>query len=181
MKERWRAVVDYEGLYEVSDQGRVKSLPRATTRGGILKPIPYGTLGHLRVNLSKDGKARLHFVHTLVLTAFVGPRPEGKEGCHYPDRDPTNNRLGNLMWGTRLENMMHKTIHGTHPDRRGENHPLAKLSDSKIAFIFECSRAGNSQKYIALTLGVDPSEISRVLSGKRWNHLLPSSNNNSVE
>jgi hypothetical protein len=108
--EAWRSIDGYEGIYEVSDLGRVRSLPRATPyrgstrrRGGqILKAYP-GNYGHLSLHLHRDGNAFGHGVHRLVLEAFVGPCPEGMQGCHRDD-DPANNRLDNLEWGTPKQN-----------------------------------------------------------------------------
>lgn len=70
---------------------------------------PLSQYGYPHVNL--QGKTR--FVHHLVLEAFVGPMPEGHEGCHR-DGDRTNNHLGNLYWGTRAENVRDAIEHGTH-------------------------------------------------------------------
>lgn len=112
MIEEWRAVPGHPA-YEVSNVGRVRSIDRPMLvrhptrgfvlrhkRGQILRP---GTLksGHQFVVLS-GGAGRL--VHALVLLAFVGPRPEGMECCHWDD-NPKNNSVDNLRWGTRAENV----------------------------------------------------------------------------
>jgi len=116
--EQWRPVVGFEGKYEVSDQGRVRSLDRGITyqkidqysgrlitvtkymKGQMLRP---GTMrsGHQFIVL---GRGNGFCVHVLVLTAFVGPCPDGLECCHN-DGDPANNRVGNLRWDTRLANV----------------------------------------------------------------------------
>jgi hypothetical protein len=111
MPERWLPVPGYEGRYEVSDWGRVKSLPRNTTSGGIMKLSP-DARGAQVVNLTKSGKQRVHLVHHLVLQAFAGPRPEGTEACHN-DGNPANNRLHNLRWDTHLANIGDMIRHGT--------------------------------------------------------------------
>jgi hypothetical protein len=111
--EQWRPVVGYEGLYEVSDQGHVRSLERIITRndprrglvrqrfpGRILTPQKYRG-GYLKVALS--AAASNEKVHRLVLEAFVGPCPPGMECCHYNDI-PDDNRLSNLRWDTRSAN-----------------------------------------------------------------------------
>lgn len=108
--ERWLPVVDYEGLYEISDWGRVNSLPRNTTRGGILKQAT-DKRGAKRVNLTKYGVQEVRLVHHLVLEAFVGPCPDGFEGCHW-DGVPSNNYLSNLRWDTRESNMADMVRHG---------------------------------------------------------------------
>lgn len=108
MSEAWRPTVGYEGYYEVSDRGGVRRVG-----GGLLKPYNDGGL-RLRVTLSKRGSRRLFNVHDLVLAAFVGPCPEGLEGCHW-DGDATNNSLTNLRWDTRSANQYDKVRHGRHP------------------------------------------------------------------
>lgn len=105
--EWWVPVVGYEGFYEVSDYGRVKSLPRMTQkglRGGrILKGIPTPQ-GHLAVTLSVHGNMRRWMIHHLVAEAFIGPRPPGLETRHLNDV-PWDNRPANLCYGTRKENI----------------------------------------------------------------------------
>lgn len=120
-EETWKPVVGYEGYYEVSDFGRVRSLDRSSKRGlrkGQIKtPYPLDT-GHLRVRLSFNSKSRAFLVHRLVLEAFVGPCPAGMEGCHDPDPDPANNRLANLRWDTRSSNQLDSVKHGRHRSAR---------------------------------------------------------------
>lgn len=120
-REQWRPVVGYEGDYEVSNKGRVRSLDRTVVhnsgrtqrrKGRLLATIL--VLGYPRVNLTTPARgARAARIHVLVLEAFVGLRPDGMHGCHN-DGDPTNNALSNLRWGTRSENMLDKRKHGTH-------------------------------------------------------------------
>lgn len=105
----------YEGLYEVSDLGRVRSHDRMVHLGGvgnggsflkpgrILKPIP-ARWGRLQVRLCANGEQRPYQVHRLVMAAFVGPCPDGLRVLHWDD-DPDNNQLSNLRYGTQSENM----------------------------------------------------------------------------
>jgi hypothetical protein len=111
MEETWKAVPGYEGAYEVSDLGRVRSLDRATAhtfigphtrRGKILTLNPISR-GHLVVRLFAKGQRRQVLVHRLVLEAFVGPCPPGYLGLHRDD-NPTNNVPSNLYWGTYADN-----------------------------------------------------------------------------
>ena len=137
MTERWLPVPGYEGRYSVSDQGRVRSEARSSIRKNgmplnlkerILKPVPLPASGHLRVGLMTDGKAKMFLVHRLVLTAFVRPPEPGEEACHYPDYNPANNRLENLMWGTRSVNQQQRVEMGRHENARKteckREHPL---------------------------------------------------------
>lgn len=111
--ETWLPVIDYEGLYLVSDFGRVRSLPRNTTSGRIMK-LPPDKHGYPWVTLTKNGKQKRRAVHQLVAEAFIGPCPEGQEVRH-KDGDPANARADNLCYGTHGENMMDAVRHGTHP------------------------------------------------------------------
>lgn len=112
-QERWISVPGYEGLYEVSDMGRVRSLDRVVIdkqgtrkrsfKGKMLKPQNVYT-GYTMVALSKDGKVSDWYIHRLVLTAFRGEPAPGAEGCHNNDIR-SDNRLENLRWDSHLENV----------------------------------------------------------------------------
>jgi hypothetical protein len=124
MTENWRPVVGYEGRYEVSDQGRVKSLARLVIKSdGRHQPRTERILkqartrgGHMAVCLSNNGQ-RVRLVHHLVLEAFVGPRPLGMECCHSNDTGH-DNRLENLRWDTRHNNLLDQVRNGRHHSAR---------------------------------------------------------------
>jgi hypothetical protein len=121
MKEIWKPIPGYEGQYEVSDQGRVRSSTRLVMCEGTIKgsyfSVKQGRMlrpgrmpaGHLSVSL---GRRNSQCVHKLVLLAFVGPAPEGFE-CLHANGNPADNRLVNLRWGTRAENIRDAIRHGT--------------------------------------------------------------------
>lgn len=160
-EDRWLPVMGWEGLYEVSDSGQVKG-PRA-----LLKPWPINS-GRLQVHLSRPGQRVARYVHTLVLEAFVGPRPNGHEGCHRDDV-PSNNTLDNLYWGTRAENEADKVRRGA--QSRGEGRPAAKLHDVDIPNIRARLAHGESYPAIAADYGVDRSLIGLINRGKVWTHV----------
>jgi hypothetical protein len=112
--ERWRPVVGYEGMYEVSDRGRVRG-KRSPRR--VMTPCP-DSGGYLRVNLYRDGKRVMCLVHRLVLLAHRGRCPPGHEARHYPDARKSNNTLANLSWATKSTNNRDKHEHGTMPTKR---------------------------------------------------------------
>ena len=99
--------------YFVSDDGFVWTSKvkggndRTPGRRGPLRKlaIQRSKRGYCLVNLDVDGRNRSRLVHQLVLEAFVGPKPPGLEGCHYPDHDKANNRVSNLRWDTHDENI----------------------------------------------------------------------------
>lgn len=110
--EEWKAVVGWEGLFKVSSFGRVRSFPRLVRDGlgsrlipGHLMQCTINMAGYVVTQLSDGRRKAKARVHMLVLEAFVGPRPTGMECRHFPDRDRTNNRLGNLQWGTPTETL----------------------------------------------------------------------------
>lgn len=113
--ERWLPVPGYEGLYEVSDRGQVRSFYKRTQMkkpGGILALIRSShTRAYRGVTLCGGGKRRRWLVHVLVAAAFIGPKPEGTEIRHL-DGNPHNNWVMNLAYGTHAENMQDVTGHG---------------------------------------------------------------------
>lgn len=114
---RWLPVVGYEGIYEVSDTGRVRSLDRHDSRGRLIRgkerKLTQTQDGHLQITLHNGTRGWTLGVHHLVLTAFVGPRPDGAEGCHR-NGDGTDNRVSNLRWGSRSSNVLDQVRHGVH-------------------------------------------------------------------
>lgn len=122
--ENWKPIPGYEGFYEVSDLGMVRSLDRkircgdGVTRvfyGQVLTPRPTVHGGHHQVNLSRGSRAdkKNRYVHRLVMAAFVGPCPPDMEVCHN-NGHPTDNRLSNLRYGTTADNRRDSVKHGTH-------------------------------------------------------------------
>jgi len=107
MQEIWKAVPGYEGKYEVSNLGRVNSFVKYKA-GLILKPGRMPS-GHLSVAL---GRGHSRCVHELVLLAFIGA-PLPKHECRHLNGNPADNRLENLKWGTRSENILDAVAHGT--------------------------------------------------------------------
>lgn len=110
-EEVWKDVPGYEGVYQVSNRGRVKSQRRFGSSGGILTPRVKSDSGHLRVSLCQSGKVKDFLIHRLVLFAFVGFPEQGLECCHN-NGDPADNRLENLRWDTSKANSEDIARHG---------------------------------------------------------------------
>ncbi len=137
--ERWRPVVGYEGLYEVSNLGQVRSLDYVDVRGrlwrgGSRKSRPNVRSGHPQIPLRRHGEKGMAYVHRLVLEAFVGPAPEGMEACHN-DGNPTNNALSNLRWASRAENNLDRVRHGTHNNTRKTHCPQGHPYDEANTYV----------------------------------------------
>lgn len=104
-------------------------------------------------------------VHHMVLTAFIGPKPEGKEARHR-DGDPTNNALTNLRWSTHVENEKDKIGHGTHT--RGERNGGAKLTQRQADSIRRRIANGEQARSIAREMGISEATVSRIKKGLRY-------------
>lgn len=128
----WRAIKGFEGAYEVSNDGQVRSLPREVNgRGNFPRRRP-GKLkkavdvhGYLYYSLSEGGKDRRYAAHRLVAEAFI-PNPEGKPEVNHKDGNKHNNSVDNLEWVTRTENHRHAIAHGlwSQYDRAGKRNPM---------------------------------------------------------
>lgn len=172
--ENWRPVVGFEGRYEVSDLGRVRSLDRRDHRGHripgrLLRQCFTGRArNYLFVGLHWGG-VTLKGVHILVLEAFVGERPSGADACHN-NGIGTDNRVTNLRWDSRSANHMDKNAHGTM--MRGETHHHATLTEAKVRLMFDMQGRGLSNGEIARAVGTRTHNVTRVLKRQRWKHVL---------
>lgn len=165
LHERWLPVPDYAGWYEISNLGRVNSLPRATTRGGLLKP-QLSSKGYWQVGLSKHGKVTIYRVAELVLTVFSKPRPAGMQACHGP-RGKQDDDIGNLYWGTPARNQGPDRVRdGT--SNRGERSVRAKLTEAIVADCRRRYRAGVSQAGLCTEYGVTSGAMSNAIHGRTW-------------
>lgn len=109
--ETWKDISGYEGIYEVSDLGRVRSLvQRNRWKPGILKPQKH-RYGYLYVNLCKDGKVKGMKVHRLVAQAFI-PNPNNLPQVNHKDENPQNNAASNLEWCSARYNINYGTRNG---------------------------------------------------------------------
>ena len=176
MKERWADISGWEGLYQASSRGRVRSLDRMGSDGRqwggrVLKP-GLASHGYLTVNLRYGQEGGSYTVHSLVASTFLGSR-EGLVVNH-KDGDKLNNSLDNLEWCTRRENEAHKRdVLGKSGGgvMQGEVHPNSKLNDSRVRRIREMHQRGVKQKEIARIAGVGASTVSKVIRGVTWSHV----------
>lgn len=177
MTERWLPVPGYEGAYEVSDLGRVRSLDRVVQQGTrwggvmdrrmdgrVLRPGT-GRAGELFVSLQLGGDIKLRRIHALVLEAFTGPCPDGMEVCHNNGRN-TDNTWTNLRYDTHANNCADKIAHGTH--NKGEKHNQAKLVEADAVAIRLDNR---SSETIAHAFGISAGHVEQIRQRMYWPHV----------
>jgi len=172
MNETWKDITHYEGVYQVSDFGRVKRIVggRGTCiTGRVLKPQNKPD-GHQHVRISKNGVTTTRLIHQLVLEAFVGPCPPDMEVRHL-DGDGQNNTLANLSYGTRSANVFDSIKHGSRVDTRGSSHGQSKLSEKMIPQIRTMLDNGHTQEEIGKLFGVGRTTIQKIKNGQSWKHV----------
>ena len=163
--EHWKDVPGYEGVYQVSDTGRVKSLERIDRINhvhpeNILKN-KVEKLGYQRVHLSKNGNAEYLAVHRLVAQAFVH-KENGCDIVNHLDNNPSNNEASNLEWTTYKGNMQHAAAQGR-MHYKPEN--LKRAQESKKIPVVAISKSGKrvyfeSQKDAGRVLGIGTGHIA---------------------
>lgn len=201
--EIWKPIPGYEGIYSVSDLGRVMRMggtPKCK-RNRLLKPSDAGSTGYLSVSLSVDNKRKGVDVHLLVASAFIGPCPNG-HNVNHKDTIKTNGRLSNLEYTTYQANSQHALAMGVmatgdrspsrqHPERlphganhwthqrpqdvrRGATHEFAKLNESHVRDIRQrYPQGGITQHQLAKEFGVAAMTINCIILRKTWKHVDP--------
>lgn len=179
--EIWQAIPGYEGRYEASSLGRIKSLARkrlgpcqrpTCVTEKILKQFMQGP--YLAVHLSKDGEASVIHVHCLVTRAFHA-KPEGEwvVAHHKQEGNKLDNRAENLEWRTQKRNVESSISLGCFClPRPGESHPAALLTNAQVSEMrMRYSAGGASQIKIAEMFGVTQQTVSKIVRRDRWTHV----------
>ena len=173
MKEVWKDIVGFEGLYQVSDMGKVKSLGRMCKNrfGYRYKPerIMSQSLlgGYSAVGLYKNGKQTSLLVHRLVAISFI-PNPENKKEVNHIDLCKTNPACNNLEWCTKQENMNHAKNNGA--IKRGEDAPRVSITNSDAINIIKLLMT-NAPLAISRKTGISKSIIAEIYHKRNWKHL----------
>ncbi len=175
--EVWKDIFGWEGYYQASNLGRIRSLDRRDKNGKNSSMLYRGKLLKQRfdsnkryvTDLSKNNKGRPQQVSRLVALAFHGECPRGMECCHN-DGNCQNNREWNLRWDTRENNDRDKIRDGQVP--KGENHWNAKNKAKDIIEIRKKYASGKYlQKDLATKYGLNVAYISQIINGHRWSWL----------
>lgn len=179
IQEIYKAIPNYEGFYEISNFQNVKSLERVINRNNgqkvrlkekILKPA-IGGRGYLSVVLCNEERQRTECIHILMAKTFI-ENPENKKEVNHINAITTDNRIENLEWVTHRENMVHAKKLGLIEYKKGQDHYSSKLTDIDVIKIKSILKdKTHSHLEISKMFNVDKSQISRINSGKTWNHI----------
>ena len=167
--ETWEDVIGFEGLYQVSDMGRVKSFYHDKVNGRLMQPS-HDTKDYLIVTLYRDGKRQTMTVHRLVAERFLGPAPSPKHEINHKNGVKDDPRLDNLEWVTSAENHKHAAENGlkTH----GKDHHSAKLTGQKATEIRSLYATGDyTMVGLGKMFGITKQAIWRVVHRETWQHV----------
>jgi hypothetical protein len=173
----WKFVEGYEGIYQVSDQGQVRSVARIVDRShGIPRRVRERLLvpgltpkGYHAVSLYKGGRRVQRYVHQLVMDAFCGESANGRE-INHKDGDKSNNRRSNLEYATHADNMSHARECGLLL-QHGEDNPRAKYTAEQIRAGYDLVAAGASYKVAAEKCGMSKDALEAACRGQNWKSL----------
>ena len=173
--EIWKDIKNFEGVYQISNLGRVRSLPRIVKRGKALMRIKgkilktcYTSTGYEHAVVQNGKKTKHLAVHRLVALAFI-PNPKNKEQVNHIDGVKTNNYVKNLEWCTRSENEKHAHKIGL-KDWRGENQSRSKLTETQVRDIRKL-QGKKTGREVAKEYEVTHSTIFAIWKRRIWTHI----------
>lgn len=168
-KEIWKDINNYDGLYQISNYGRVKSLATRFKIDKVLKS-KQTKIKYLSVVLCKDKHQNRKYIHRLVAQAFI-PNPDNLPQVNHKDGDKTNNHYKNLEWCTPHENMLH--AYKNNLKGNGEKMFNAKLNNINVIEIREKYNTKQyTQQQLANNYNVSRQLVGMVIRGEIWKHLL---------
>jgi hypothetical protein len=171
--EIWKDIKGFEGIYQVSDLGNIKSLNRIDVRGlnrkGKAKRGRINRYGYIQVQLWKNGKSIDKSLHRLVAEAFI-PNPQNKPEVNHKDGDKQNNSVDNLEWSSSKENIEHAVNNGLRKTN-GENNGRAILTKEDVEYIRKIYKFRDKEfggKALAEKFGVGQTTISHIIKNESW-------------
>jgi len=180
-QEEWRDIKGYEGRYQVSSLGLIKSISRLVEYvAGYTKSVKGRTMklcvannGYLQIALNRDNTEKNYTVHRIVAQTFI-PNPDNLPCVLHNDDDPTNNCVSNLRWGTQQDNIDDRTKRGR--TSVGESRPCSKLTEREVLEIrqlFSSTQGSSlSDRKVGKRYGVTGATIHKVRLGISWKYLL---------
>ena len=178
MQEIWKPIAGYEGLYEISNLGRVKSLARTRRAKGLstvpvperIRALSVQREGYVSAHLHLDGKTNKIYVHRLVASAFLD-NDAGLPQVNHLDGDKSNNCSSNLEWVTGSENCRHAVDEDLYRAARGEAAGNVTLTDAQVIEIRQMAASGYLHREIAEIFGVGRKNITKIVNRQRWKHI----------
>jgi len=173
-EEIWKDIDGYEGLYQVSNIGRVRSLPRTVPDGGrrkgmIMKPHISNNYIHIGLYDRASKKNKSQIVHRLIAKTFI-PNPLNKPQVNHINGIKHDNRVENLEWVTNAENMQHAFKTGL-INNNGELGTKSKLTNNQVLKIREMASNGMKKCKIAIEFGVHEATIGQIVNRVIWKHI----------
>lgn len=177
MIEEWRDIEGYEGMYQISNLGRVKSVARYKRKTDMIITGSPNTSGYLCVQLRKDNKRKSKLIHRLVLSAFEPCDYQDSLDVNHKDLNPLNNQLSNLEWCDDRYNSSHywntADMDNRKPTPRGESHHLSKVNEDvvrEIRRLRETTKLSNSK--IGEIFGVKEGTVRQIINRVTWKDVL---------
>lgn len=177
-KEIWKEIDGYDGFYEVSNRGRIRSYKcqgpgNKKAETPTLLTLKKEKYGYRRITLFDRGKRTIHLIHRLVGEAFV-PNPDGKPQINHLDSDPSNNNAENLEWSTQSENIQYAFDKGRKKPNRGSEVVGSKLTKSDVLNIRKVANENGrfyGRSKLADKYNVTENCIMQVVTGRTWSHI----------
>lgn len=180
MEEIWKDVVGYQGFYQISSSGKVKSLLRKVSHRGRLLTVKERLLslcksgnGYLVVSLCDRVSTKKRYIHSLVAEAFL-KKKDGDNCINHLDLNKENNLVSNLEWTTLAENNRHALRYGkkaVYPCRQGEKSSTFKTTDADVRKMLIMHKEGLGASAIAKKFNLSRHLVYNVVHRKTWKHV----------
>lgn len=166
--EVWKDIKDYEGIYQVSNFGNVKSLGNSFSRKERLLKLSHQSKGYLTVVLQKNATRKMVLTHRLVAEHFID-NTESKPQVNHINGDKTDNIVENLEWVSHRENLDHAIKNNL--TLKGEENRNSKLKDVDVIKIYSLLQKGTTTKELSESYNVSYSTIDSIRTNRYWKHL----------